>query len=428
MRRQLLHAGGSVAFVRLAGVVAGFALTVVLARTLGAEGLGLYGFVVLIVMLAGVPVSYGWATLMLRSVSGAMATRDWSEARGIQRLGAAVAVIVAVIALTAGLGWATLRPEGWVTPAIVLILVAILLCDQFSALRLAALRGLGHPVYGQLPETLLRPGLVLVVFLLAAWVVGAADVKLAFIALLVASLVSVAVGAVILRRKSPEALVIATPSRNWRPWTISASLLGANSGLVILSGQVDFLMLGLLATPTDLGHYRVAMQIALVSGFGYMALNMIAAQRFAYLFAAKDMAGLQATATFLARIAFVMTLPLPVLFWFWGEPILATVFGLGFEAAWAPVMILLAVQSMSAACGFGRTLLAMCGAERRIVPLTLIAVLLQAVLATGLIMALGLIGAALANLLSQLFWNLAVTFVALRRFDISPTIFASTRP
>ncbi|MFN3845077.1 MAG: lipopolysaccharide biosynthesis protein [Paracoccaceae bacterium] len=422
MRRQLIKIGGDVALVRLAGMGAGFLLTIVFARTLGAEGLGIYGYTLLLLMMASVPVSNGWGTLLLRAVSGAMANGTWRAARGIQRIATMAAVAMALMAGLAGLAWVHMWPGSWLNPAMAVTLSVILLCDQLSALRLAALRGLGHPVWGQMPETLLRPGLVLAVFLTAGWVTGTADVALALGALLVAALVAFGVGALILRRKAPAHFITAEPETAAGPWSRAAGLLATNSGLVILNGQVDFLALGLLASAADLGHYRVAMQIALVSAFGYTALNMIAAQRFAYLFAADDHVSLQATATFLARLAFVMTLPLPVLFWFWGEVILETVFGPNFVMALTPTLILLSVQSISAACGFGMTLMTMGGAEREILPITLFGVVLNGVGCLLLIPVLGLAGAALATLLSQTLWNLTVTWRLKRRFGLDATL------
>ena len=418
MRRELLRAGGGVALVRLAGMAAGFALTVALAQTLGAEGLGLYSFVLLLIMLACVPVGNGWATLLLRSVSRARATSNWSEARGIQKLATGIAAGVAALVLLIGLAWAMWRPGGWFSVWLAMALAGVLLGDQLTALRLAALRGLGHPVWGQLPETLLRPGIILVVFLVAVAVIGNADVKMAFGALFVASVVSVGIGAMILRYKSPSEMILAVPTLHWRPWSISAGLLATNSGLVILNSQLDFLILGLLAGTADLGHYRVAIQIALVSGFGYVALNMIAAERFAHLFAVGDKSELQSTATFLSRIAFVLTLPMPILFFLWGEPVLGFVFGPGFEEAWTPTLILLAVQSIRAAFGFSQAILLMSDAEAHVLPATVFAVVSLVLICIILVPTMGPVGAALGALIGQTIWNLALTIAAARSLGL----------
>ena len=51
--------------------------------------------------------------------------------------------------------------------------------------------------------------------------------------------------------------------------------------MVVLNAYLGMLMLGLYVGASDIGAYRVAVQISLVSGLAYTSLNMLAGQRFA---------------------------------------------------------------------------------------------------------------------------------------------------
>ncbi len=426
MRRALMIAGGGVAIVRLAGMATGFALTVVLARSLGPVGVGGYGYVVMLLTLAAVPATKGWATILLREVSRASSNKgNWGEVKGLMRWGLWLASVIAAFCMF-GPGLLILGPwgQGVLSVSAVTLLGFVLLFDQISGLRLAVLRGLNHPIWGQIPEMLIKPLVILGVFLvLTAFSPKEATLFDAIVALIVASALTTVIGVGILWRKSPKALKSAEPETHLRAWGGSALVLTGNAGLVVLNAQIDFLMLGALGTPVDLGHYRVAMQIALLSGFAYTALNMIAMQRFAALFASGDKNNLQESATFLAQLAFVCALPLPVVFWFWGDAILVAVFGPDFEAALMPLIFLLGLQVLNAGTGFARSILVMANHEHLVLPTTLVAVLVNAGLCFVLVPIYGSLGAAISSLISLGLWSLTQMVLAFKLASINSSAF-----
>lgn len=390
-------------------MVVGFALTVVLARSLGPEGLGLYGYAVLLVALAAVPISNGWATVLLRATARVCGgTRAWGEVSGLLRWGALL-TLVSPLLLMIIVGLLVLGPfeQALFGFWVIALLAGVLFLDQLSALRLAVLRGLNYPIWGQVPEMLLRPVLILIIFLLVTWLKpDAPGILAAFFALIVAAAIVAVAGAFILSFKAPRALREAQPEHRMQSWARSATVLTANAGLIILNAQTDFLLLGLLGTPEDLGLYKVAMQIGLLSGFVYTALNMIAMQRFAHLLASGAHDELQSNATFLARLAFLGALPLPIVFWIWGETFLRVTFGSGFEDALTPIMWLLGLQLLNAGAGFAHSALVMAGREVSVLPLTILCVALNAGLCVLLIPRFGIAGAAMSSFVSLGFWNI----------------------
>tara|TARA_R110002049_G_scaffold23781_3_gene84436 strand:+ start:41839 stop:43137 length:1299 start_codon:yes stop_codon:yes gene_type:complete len=428
MRRELLGAGVKVALVRMAGMGAGFCLTVVLARALGPGALGLYAYAITLLSLAAVPVNNGWATTLLREASRGEAGPHWPHVRGMVIWGARAAAIASACALLIALGarWVT-GSEAYGAQDIGL-LALVLLFDQISGLRLSVLRGLNHPVWGQVPEMLFRPALILVIFLLLTVVSsGPITVTHAFLSLCTASLLTSVLGVIILRWKAPAELSAAQTQTNLSVWFKSAAVLAGNAWLVVLNSQIDFLMLGALATAEQLGHYRVAMQIALFSGAAYVALNMIAMQRFSKLFSAGKMQELQTAATFMSRIAFAATLPLPAIFWFAGEPILTHVFGPEYSGAVKATLLLLAVQSASSLFGFARTMLVMANMEKKILPVTIFAIVLNVATCGVLIPLYQIEGAALAALISGGFWNLVLYAQCRKLTGVDTSIFGRSR-
>lgn len=428
MRRELLSTGLKVMLVRLVGMGAGFTLTVVLARTLGPAGLGYYTYALALMALAAVPVNGGWAKLLLKETAQASSAETWARVQGLIRWGGVVAIGAALLAFTIGLVVSQITGSVMYGIGVISILAVVLLLDQIAALRLAVLRGLDHPIWGQSPELLLRPFLILAFFwCFVSFAATPVTATAAFLSLLCAATLTAVVGIMILRQKAPDDLLHAKPAADFGAWLPSAGVLTGNALLVNFNNQIDFLLLGALGTAEQAGLYRIAIQIALLSGTAYMALNLIAMQRFAKLYGAGQMNELQLTARYMARIAFVVTLPLPVIFWFAGEQILTFVFGQTYAAANTALLILLGVQSASAFAGFPYTMLIMAKKEKKIVPLTLASVILNIVLCIVLIPIYQLEGAAVSAFCAIVSWNIGLWYVCRAHTTIDTAVLGPSK-
>jgi O-antigen/teichoic acid export membrane protein len=426
MRRLLLSSGLAVGAARLTGIGMGLLVTVVLARQTGPAGLGAFGYTVMLLALIASPISNGWATLVLRRVAGAVHDGDWSTAKGMilrgTQLASAGTLLIWVAALAVTLTFAQQLPPlwSWVT---VSMLAVVLLFDQLAALRMSVLRGLNHPVWGQLPEVLVRPGTIVVSLTALALASHAAlDVHHAYLALVLGAGVSALAGAAVLWRKAPADLTHAAPVFRTREWLATAALLAANSGLILLNSYADVLLLGALSTLAEVGIYRVAVQVSLFSGFVYTALNLLASQRFAYLRAKGDQKGLQDTAVRMSRVAALGSLPLPAVFAMAGKPLVAFAFGAAFIPSLAPMFVLFLNQTLYASAGMTRTLLVMCGKEGALIPFTLVSIALNLGLGTLLIPRYGAIGAALSTSTASLAWSMLLWRYARRETGIDPSV------
>ena len=186
--QKLFLEGTGVALVRLAGMGFGFLVTVIIGRLIGAEGLGIYSYAIILFSLLAVPVSNGWATLTLRTVSRAQYDQQWQLSKGLMQRGAQLSVVLSVLGFALGMLFYRVLFESseFLSVTVVALLALVLFFDQLSALRLAVLRGLQHPVWGQAPEVLVRPLLIIVCLLVLASIFGSKmSVQHAFWALLV---------------------------------------------------------------------------------------------------------------------------------------------------------------------------------------------------------------------------------------------------
>lgn len=380
-----------------------------------------------ILALVAVPISNGWGTTLLKTAAAGKFHEDWAESKGLAVRGLQLALALTVGFWIVAVLVKSLAPDKslslGLSTAVLICIGCILLLDQISALRASILRGLDHPVAAQLPEMLVRPVALIAVFSLAVWLVDSqVTVMHALYALLIAALCGAMAGQLLVRQITPEEYFAATPRYQTRSWVVTSAPIALSAGLLTLNASLGVLALGLLADLDDVGLFRVAMQVSLVSGIAYTALNMIASQKFAHFRASGDDASMQVVATTMARIASVCALPIPIVLVLFGEHIISFVFGSEFAGALAPMVILATGQIIIAATGMAQPLLVMHGLEREVARWTLLAVMLNILLCTLLVPLYNVIGAALATFGAATIWKISLWSVARNRLQIDAGI------
>ena len=403
-----------------------FLVTVFLARLLGAEGYGIYSYSFALVTLLALPAQAGLPILMVRETARGMAQGRPELVQGIWRwagrftglLSVALAVLLGPLILLWRGGLGTM--EG-LTMAWALLLVPLV---ALGNLRGAALRGLQKVVAGQVPEFVLRPGLLLVlvgVLALAARTQLAASQAMA--AHVLAAALAFAAGAWLLWRGTPVAVRRAHPYREGQAWLASMMPLALLAGMQVINQQASILILGLFGPADQVGIYRVAVQMAMLASFALDPINVVVAPRFARLHARGEIAALQRLATASARLVLGLNLVATVGFVLLAEPFLGLVFGSAYVAAYAPLLILLVGQFVNSAVGPVGFLLNMTGHERDSARAVAIAAAVNGALNLLLVPIWGSNGAAMAAAVSVIASNALLCWAVRKRLGINTLAF-----
>src|SRR5438045_2244419 len=112
-RRAVVHTGFWSLVLRIAGLVSGFALGVVLARVLGPAEFGIYGLVTTVSLLAVTVAQLGTPQLAVRELSVRSARGDWAGVKAILfRFGRATMIASTVLgAIALIVGWFAAPPS-----------------------------------------------------------------------------------------------------------------------------------------------------------------------------------------------------------------------------------------------------------------------------------------------------------------------------
>jgi O-antigen/teichoic acid export membrane protein len=322
-----------------------------------------------------------------------------------------------VAAVAAIVGALLLEPPLRSPFVIAMALVPVL---SLSLLRQAAMQGLHRVARGMLPESLVRPGLLVVLVGGAAIASVELDAAEAVGLTLLAGAVSLCVGALLLRAHLPGPARSASPSYESRAWLRSALALTVLGGVTIVDTQSGTVMLGLLAGPEEAGVYAAAMRLAEVVSFVLLAVNAPLAPHVSRLYAAGRIDELQRLVTGAAKAILVLTTPLVVVLLVLGDLPLR-LFGDEFTGGRDALAILALGQLFNALMGSVGILLIMTGHERDVLLSVACATLLGIGLAAALIPPLGEEGAAIGRVASLVSWNVALTILTYRRIGIRAT-------
>ena len=429
LRTQLLRdALGSLGIKAIQAALR-FALAVIIARLLGSEGYGVYAFSLALLMLVAIPAQAGVPQLLVRETAKARNNEDWSLMRGLWRWGnSAVFALSAFSVLTVG-GILALLSDSAAAGRVSTITIGIGLIPLIALanLRSACLRGLGQVVWGQLPENVFRPLLLLI--LVIAWLVAFEPpnglTPSAVMGLHVtAATVTFFAGWVMLLRAFPEGIRRRpAPRYNQNAWRQSVIPLAMITGLQLINSHADLILLGLFTSNEEVGVYRAVSQTALLVVFGLQAMNPILQPYFARLYDRGETANLERLATNSARAILLLALPPVLVCAVLGEELLAWLFGDTFRSGGMALALLAMGQLVNAAMGSVIMLLNMTGHERDTVRGVVVGAALNIVLNCLLIPIFGIEGAAASTSITLIFWNLLLRHYVKKRLNIRSSVF-----
>jgi O-antigen/teichoic acid export membrane protein len=419
---RLARGGTASLAIQAANLGFSFALGLLLARTLGAEGYGVYAYAFTLVAVLSVPAKFGLPILIVREVARSRVERNWGALRGIVRwsniVAGAFALVVGALAAAIALGFREdLAPAHLLTFFWALVLVPPMVLGE---LRGAALRGLGHVVQGQLPERVLRPAFTIVLcgFALVVLPAGGLRPDAAMSLHVLAALLAFGAGAWMYLRARPPEVANVRPVYKRRAWLSSAWPLALAASMQILNSHTDILMLGVFETADQVGIYRAASQCAGLVGLALLAINQVAAPQFAALYASGDLRRLERLAVGGSRLILAGAAPVAAILIIFGDGILSLLFGDEYASGRVPMTLLVLGQLSNAAFGSVGLLLNMSGHEGKTARAVVIAQAVNLTLNLILIPRYGSVGAAAASAVTITLWNAILSYEVRRNLGI----------
>lgn len=384
----------------------GFGTSVLLARALGPDGYGIYTFAFTVISLLSIPIKLGLPVLLVREIAKYQEKNNFGLMKGLLKRSNQIVFIVSLIIglLSILVLWIysdQIDEEKYYTISFALFLLPIL---TLGNLRGAALRGLNRIISGQLPEMIIRPGILVLLVLLyfTFWELSPAQ---AIILYIIAATFAFVIGTLLLFKNLPNSFSKVKPKFETKSWVKSLAPLALLGGVQAIKSETDIFMLGFLSSSDEVGFYKVAFQGSAVLAFISTAVQATLGPSIAKLFSSGEINRLQRIIKKATRVVVFLSLPAIPIIYIWGEKILEIVFGTSFVAAYPVLLVLVVGQVISFILGFSWLIMNMTGHERSTLRLMVLGIVINVTCNFLLIPNYGALGAALASIISTFVWK-----------------------
>jgi O-antigen/teichoic acid export membrane protein len=419
--KQNLIKGSSVSFfLSIVGKFLGLALQMLLARCLVVSDYGVFSYVLAAVEVLVVLTLVGLPTYILRNISFYFPKKEWSKIRGVlyisNRINALVSLLVIIVAES--LLWLDVFDLDSALKPVFQIGLLLVFFLGLTRIRQQAFLGLKKVFAAKFLELILTPVLMIsglgVLYLLA----GQSDVQSVILLRLGAVVSTLGVATLTLNHFLPSGT-----GKSERQYNIS-EVLSISSPMVIAQvirlgiGQLSILLLGYLALMSDVGVYNISFMFSNLALLGLTSLNTIAAPMISNAYSENNKSDMQkiTAAVTLGSSAYAVLLCFILLVF--GKQLLGFV-GAQYQGGYFPMLILSVGQLVNGMCGPVGFLLTMTKYQKRFAQILFFSGLVNIFFCTLLIPGLGITGAAIASMSSNIAWNLIAVFFVKRKLKLS---------
>lgn len=422
-RFSLRRTAGVVFLMQIGGAGLLFLVSFLLARLLGAEGLGTYDYADAWLEILLMFALLGFDRLLIRKIAAHQTLGEWGLIRGIWRYARSATLLIALC--FAGIGAlfsaATFARNDAALLLALWIALALLPIRVYIKLWQVAMQGFGKTAFGQFPEMVARP-LLLVIFL--AWHGLFIDLPLSAP---LATLLHFAAagGAFVLsllffKRILPGEVGKHRPVYETGSWMASALPLMIISGMTLLNSRVGTVILGATGDFAAVSLYGVSVRVAGLIALVLTSTSAVVAPMIAQLYTQGEKTRLQQIVSRSTLGIIAVSLPVGVGIILFGVPLLH-LFGPDFAPAYPALVIVCIGQLINTATGPVGWLLMMTGYEWEMSHSMTFAVVTTTLANLLLVPSYGLIGAAAATVIGSVLRNLLLTWYVWRRLEIVTT-------
>jgi O-antigen/teichoic acid export membrane protein len=186
---------------------------------------------------------------------------------------------------------------------------------------------------------------------------------------------------------------------------LSAPML-MTSSMHFFIGEISILILGAFRPEAEVGYYSVAVRLSTLTSFILGAINSMAAPRFSELFHSGEMEDLFHVAKKSTKLIFWSTVPILIFLIVLGHPVLVYIFGKEYSAAYPALCFLVIGQFVNSVSGSTGFFMSMTGYQKAFMIIVAVAAAISITCNYLLVPQFGIIGAAIASMVSVCFWNL----------------------
>jgi O-antigen/teichoic acid export membrane protein len=388
--------GASLAFsVKVVAAGVNFLFNLIVARSLGADGAGLFFLSLTLTTIASVLGRVGLDNTVVRFIAADLTLGDAGRVKALVRKSILVTLTASALCTAVLIVWASwLSRVAFSDPRLErIIMMMSISIVPFSLLNLYSNlhKGIKHVVETLLLASVVVPLFSAVMLVLLRFPENQMLVGGCYVG---ATLISALLGAWLWRRNRPYGDQHAGKIDNATIFRSCFPLLGIACLQNVVSWSPN-IFLGILSGAKSVGFFNLANRTAMLTSFVLMAINSISAPKFAELYRSDQLGALEATVMKSTRLLIAFALPMSLVFFVFPDTIMG-LYGRQFREAGPVLSILTVGQFINVATGSVGALLMMCGFEKEMRNNMIFSTAVNLALNVALIPKYGSLGAAVS--------------------------------
>ena len=391
--------------IRLVGKALAFFLFMLLARQMTVSSYGELMYLFSLIAIFTVISPLGLDVLILRRANTFIAEKQYGNAKGLYQFSSRISLLVgSVLAVLMIVGLEVTNGIGNVSREMIIGIYAIITLTGYMAIRRNFLLSLKKSIAAELPETVIRPILAIIIIL---FVVAFNDTSLSasLVMIIVAvSWIVVTVSGKLWFDQQVTPLFSRPAKYQTHTWIMSGMpIMVVTLGFTSMA-EIDVIILANMSSVEDSAVYSVATRYMQLFSLPLGVMQSISASSLALYHQRKKASSFSALASKLSKISFLIAIPIFITLLLFSDMFLA-LFGEDYKKGSVVLLILAFMATLNAWFGSTGYSLTMTGRQMTLAKLILLALAVNIILDVILIPIMGIEGAAIATFISTVGWN-----------------------
>jgi len=421
----LIRSSANTFVINIVGMIMVFILQIILTNTMGAKNFGVYNFTLTIIAFLALPIKMGFDTVVVKYVSIYKSMNKMGKVKGLLIRSNQIVFLNSFVCIVLFIIIWRLKIINIEEHLLISILIGLLVIPFIclTAIRQGVLQGFKKIGVSQLPEKILNPFLLIILMI----IVSLSSSKVikpdsAMFIYLIVYIITFYAGNYFIKDLHGKDLKGITPSYDTKEWITTSIPLMLVSGMYLIMGQSDIIMLGIMKGTTESGIYSIAVKVALIISFGINAVNLTARPLISEAYASKDFKKMQKVTSQSAYIGSTLAI-IAFIFILLFRNYILNFFGEEFTQAKTALIVLSISFVLNAFFGQTGSIMMMTGQQKSLSTILILAATVNIVLNYFLIPIYGIAGAASATLITTFLWNLVTLYLVYKVHRINPSIF-----
>ncbi len=412
--------GGALSFaVKTGSTLLAFLNQVLLARILGAEGIGEVLLAVSVVKIFGLVGKFGMEEAMMRFVPSYVGKNDNARLRGALSFSLQFSLLLSVVLgvvlwLCSNLLATGLFHSEGLARILPFAAVAIPLTVVYEVIG-GIMKGFKETMKALLPQFLISPLLRIVLFLYLS--LFASDPLYAIVAYIAGDLLAMIVAIAFLRNKTRGIRALDRQTERRKIFNVAYTMIFTGFGVYLFT-QADLWMVGMLTSTEDVGIYGVTAKLVTLTAFPLSAFSAIIPPLISSIHTSGDLDELKRVVRGSSRWIFSASMPIILTLFLEGNIILKYLFGANFAAGHAALLILLAGQVVNAGAGLVGYFLQMTGEHKGYMKIMIFFSIANIILNFLLIPLYGINGAAMSTAVCLAMINIVSVIAVYKKVSV----------